>query len=67
MAKPEQPTIREAVARFGEPEKLEAVVSDLQSHGFDRADISFAAPGESGGEAAPGKGATFTFALPRAG
>jgi hypothetical protein len=43
MAKPEQPTVREAVAAFDDPKALEAAVSDLQSHGFDRADISFLA------------------------
>ena len=43
MAAPEQPTIREAVAAFDDPEALKAAVSDLQSHGFDRADISFLA------------------------
>lgn len=36
-------TIREAVAAFDDPEALQAAVSDLQSHGFDRADISFMA------------------------
>lgn len=35
--------IREAVAAFGEPEALQSAVSDLQSHGFDRADITFMA------------------------
>lgn len=43
MARPEPHTIREAVARFDDPQKLEAAVSALQSHGFDRADISFLA------------------------
>lgn len=43
MAKPEQPTVREAVAVFDDPEALKAAVSELQSHGFDRADISFLA------------------------
>ncbi|HEY1299581.1 MAG TPA: hypothetical protein VGF07_03740 [Stellaceae bacterium] len=38
------PTIREAVAAFDDPEQLEAAVSELQSHGFDRADLSFLAP-----------------------
>lgn len=33
-------TVREAAAVFDDPGKLEAAVSDLQSHGFDRADIS---------------------------
>jgi hypothetical protein len=35
--------IREAVALFDDPERLEGAVSDLQSRGFDRADISFLA------------------------
>ena len=39
-------TIREAVAAFDDPDALQAAVSDLQSHGFDRADISFMAPDE---------------------
>jgi hypothetical protein len=43
MAEVPQPTIREAVAAFNDPEALKAAVSDLQSHGFDRADISFLA------------------------
>src|SRR5579875_2445973 len=43
MAANEQPTIREAVAAFNDPEALKAAVSDLQSHGFDRAEISFLA------------------------
>lgn len=34
-------TIREAIAVFHDPEALEAAVSELHSHGFDRADISF--------------------------
>ncbi len=34
-------TIRNAVAAFAAAEALESAVSDLQSHGFDRADISF--------------------------
>jgi hypothetical protein len=37
------PKLREAVAVFSNPEQLEQAVSDLQSHGFDRADISFLA------------------------
>lgn len=37
-------TIREAVAVFDKPESLEAAVSDLQSHGVDRADLSILAP-----------------------
>lgn len=36
-------TIREAVAAFHDPETLKASVSDLQSNGFNRADISFLA------------------------
>jgi hypothetical protein len=36
-------TIREAVAAFDDPEALKAAVSDLQSAGFDRAEISFLA------------------------
>jgi hypothetical protein len=36
-------TIREAVAVFDDSEKLEAAVSELQSKGFDRADLSFLA------------------------
>ncbi|HZT51048.1 MAG TPA: hypothetical protein VFA22_03900 [Stellaceae bacterium] len=43
MARPEEPTLREAVARFDDAEKLEAAVSALQSGGFQRADISFIA------------------------
>ncbi|HUB94504.1 MAG TPA: hypothetical protein VL993_01215 [Stellaceae bacterium] len=35
------PVIREAIAVFTDGEALEAAVSDLQSHGFDRAEISF--------------------------
>lgn len=38
------PTIREAVAVFDDPERLENAVSELQSRGFDRADLSFLAP-----------------------
>lgn len=37
------PTIREAVAVFDDPEKLESAVSALQSNGFDRAGLSFVA------------------------
>lgn len=37
------PMIREAVAAFDNPETLKAAVSDLQSHGFDRSEISFLA------------------------
>ena len=36
-------TIREVVAAFGEPEALQSAVADLQSHGFNRADITFMA------------------------
>jgi hypothetical protein len=36
-------TIREVVAAFDEPEALQSAVSDLQSHGFNRADITFMA------------------------
>jgi hypothetical protein len=43
MARPEPKKLREAVAHFSDPMKLEAAISDLQSHGFDRADISFVA------------------------
>jgi hypothetical protein len=47
-------TRREAVARFDDPERLEEAVSDLQSHGFDRTDISFLArEGFLGEHAAP--------------
>jgi hypothetical protein len=35
--------MREAVAVFDDPERLERAVSDLQSHGVDRADLSFLA------------------------
>jgi hypothetical protein len=37
-------TIREAVAVFDEPASLEAAMSDLQSNGVDRADLSILAP-----------------------
>lgn len=57
MATP-QPTFREAVARFDDPQRLEAAISDLQSHGFDRADISFVArEGFLGEHASSGAGA----------
>jgi hypothetical protein len=36
-------TIREAVAAFSDAEAMQAALSDLQSRGFDRADISFIA------------------------
>ncbi|HZB90168.1 MAG TPA: hypothetical protein VE397_01925 [Stellaceae bacterium] len=35
--------LRETVAVFDDPARLKAAVSDLQSNGFDRADISFLA------------------------
>jgi hypothetical protein len=38
-------TIREAVAVFDDPEKLERAMSDLQSHGIDRANLSLLAHG----------------------
>lgn len=43
MVQSEPAMLREAVARFDDPVKLEAAVLELQSHGFDRADISFIA------------------------
>jgi len=36
-------TIREAVAAFDDATAMQSALSDLQSHGFDRADISFIA------------------------
>jgi len=45
-------TIREAVAAFDDPGALQAAVSDLQSHGFDRADISVIAPEDLEGHVA---------------
>jgi hypothetical protein len=36
-------TIRETVAAFDDPEKLESAVSELQSNGIDRSDLSFLA------------------------
>jgi hypothetical protein len=55
MATPEPTTLREAVARFADPERLEAAISALQSRGFDRADISFIArEGFLGEHVAPG-------------
>src|SRR5215471_2736325 len=39
----ERPTIREAVAVFDNAEKLESAVSELQSHGVDRSELSFLA------------------------
>lgn len=44
--------IREAVAVFDNPDRLDAAMSDLQSHGFDRADISFLATDAFGEDAA---------------
>src|ERR1700758_1968253 len=35
------PTIREAVAVFDDAEKLESAVSELQSNGIDRSELSF--------------------------
>jgi hypothetical protein len=59
MVTPEPATVREAVARFDEPERLEAAISALQSHGFDRADISFIArEGFMGAHVAAGHAAT---------
>jgi hypothetical protein len=43
----ETTTIREAVAVFDEPEALEDAISDLQSSGVDRADLSILAPASS--------------------
>jgi hypothetical protein len=40
-----QPLIREAVAAFNDSETLQQAVADLQSHGFDRSEISFLARG----------------------
>jgi len=39
----EQPTFREAVAVFDDAEKLEGAVSELQSNGVDRSELSFLA------------------------
>jgi len=39
----EQPTIREAVAVFDDAEQLEGAVSELQSNGIDRSELSFLA------------------------
>ena len=39
----EQSTIREAVAVFNDAEKLESAVSELQSNGIDRSELSFLA------------------------
>jgi hypothetical protein len=41
MVEPKGPSLREAIAHFDDAKKLEAAVSALQSHGFNRADISF--------------------------
>ena len=43
----ENKAIREAVAVFDEPEELEDAISDLQSNGVDRADLSILAPAAS--------------------
>ena len=40
----EGPTIREAVAVFDDPERLESAVSGLQSNGIDRSELSVLAP-----------------------
>src|SRR5215469_16460356 len=45
------PTIREAVAVFDNAEKLESAVSELQSHGVDRSELSFLAHAELTGRA----------------
>jgi hypothetical protein len=45
----EQSTIREAVAVFDDAEKLESAVSELQSKGIDRSELSFLAHDESHG------------------
>src|SRR5215472_13122917 len=47
----EQPTIREAVAVFDNADKLESAVSELQSHGVDRSELSFLAHAELTGRA----------------
>jgi hypothetical protein len=49
-------TIREAVAAFDDPQTLQAAVSDLQSNGFDRADISLIAPEDLADHVAQGRG-----------
>ncbi len=43
MAEPARSSLREAVAVFDDAESLQAAVTDLQAHGFDRADLSFVA------------------------
>jgi hypothetical protein len=58
MATPEPTTVRAAVARFDDPERLEAAISALQSHGFDRAEISFIAREGYMGEHTTGPAAT---------
>jgi len=55
MPEADRPTLREAVARFDDPEKLEAAVSALQGNGFQRADISFMAHAGLLGEHVAGK------------
>lgn len=65
MAKPEQPTIREVVGVFDDPERLEAAVSELQSHGFDRADISVVAPEALDNQVADTRRAEDDPAVPR--
>jgi hypothetical protein len=45
----EQSTIREAVAVFNDAEKLESAVSELQSNGIDRSELSFLAHDLAGG------------------
>lgn len=46
----EQPTIREAVAVFDDAEELEGAVSELQSRGIDRSELSFLAHPPLSGE-----------------
>jgi hypothetical protein len=41
MVEPHGPSLRDAIAYFDDTQTLEAAVAALQSHGFDRADISF--------------------------
>jgi hypothetical protein len=45
----EQSTIREAVAVFDDAEKLESAVSELQSKGTDRSELSFLSHASPGG------------------
>src|SRR5215472_17462215 len=47
----ELPSIREAVAVFDNAEKRESAVSELQSHGVDRSELSFLAHAELTGRA----------------